>query len=231
MFSVRFAYKIASTMFKFRLNNDGKTYADDLLSSTVDRVEYCLVKHMLYLLDNFGLFPTLRDNLDTDNELVREVLIVFSAYNKVLVPSKQYRYVIQDEERQLDKLKTDADLILDDWDNFYRNTNRNRPMGIAWLLKHWDVSALPPIAHIIMAWGCYIGKRFKMIESYLDEMARQNTDMTTNELGEYILSYDSLNMFNIFRGCKERTVLLKQIKKNGKMLGVVTRFMVTQVSP
>jgi hypothetical protein len=56
MFSVRFAYKISSTMFKFRPNNDNKSYADDLLSSTVDRVEYCLVKHMLFLLDNFGLF-------------------------------------------------------------------------------------------------------------------------------------------------------------------------------
>jgi hypothetical protein len=54
MFSVKFAYKIASTMFKFRSNNSGKTYADDLLSSTVDRVEYYLMKHILFLLDIEG---------------------------------------------------------------------------------------------------------------------------------------------------------------------------------
>jgi hypothetical protein len=82
------------------------------------------------------------------------------AYNKVLVPSKQYQSVIQDEVRQLDKLKTDADIILDKWDKFYRDTNQNRPMGIAWSLKYGAVSGLPPISHIIMAWGRYIGKCF-----------------------------------------------------------------------
>jgi hypothetical protein len=95
----------------------------------------------------------LKDNLDFKNAVPQEVL----------VSSKQYRSVIQDEERQLDKLKTDADIILDKWDKFNCNTNCNRPMGIAWPLKHGDVLGLPPIAHIIMAWGCYIGKCFKLI--------------------------------------------------------------------
>jgi hypothetical protein len=95
----------------------------------------------------------LKDNLNIENKLEREVLIVFLAYNKVPVSCKQYRSVIQDEERELDKLKTDADIILDKWDKFYRNTNRNRPMGIAWPLKHGGVTGLPPTAHIIMAWG------------------------------------------------------------------------------
>jgi hypothetical protein len=215
MFSVRFAYKISSVMFKFRPNNDNKNYADDLFSSTVDRVEYCLVKHMLFLLDNFGLFPTLKGTLNLENMLEKEVLIVFSAYNKVLVSSKQYRSVIQDEERELDKLKTDADIILDKWDQFYRSTNRNRPMGIAWPLKHGDVSGLPPIAHIIMAWGCYIGKRFELIADHLNEITRQKPDMTSSEQGQLLIDHESLNMFNMFRGCKDRTVLMKQIKKNG----------------
>ena len=91
MFSVQFVYKIAS-MFKFRLNNDGKTYADDLLSSTVDRVEYCLVKHMLFLLDNFGLFPTLRDNLNTENALVREVLYRYHHQESICPGSLQYSH-------------------------------------------------------------------------------------------------------------------------------------------
>lgn len=215
MFSAKFAYKIGSTMFKYRPNNENKSYAEDLLSSTIDRIEFCLTKHIVFLLDNFGLFPTLRDDINIDNKLEQDVLIVFSAYNKVLVPSKLYESVIEDEERELDKLKTDADVLLETWDEYYRNTNRNRPMGIAWPLRQCDVAGLPPIAHIVMAWGKYIGRRFKLIEDFLVREVTQNPSMTSNEQGDIILKNPTLNMYGIFRGCEGRTVLMKQIKKNG----------------
>jgi hypothetical protein len=40
--------------------------------------------------------------------------------------------------------------------------------------------------------------------------------MTSDDMGQHIINNDSLNMFNIFSGCQERTVFMKQIKKNGK---------------
>ena len=86
MFSVKFAYKLSSSVFTLRPSFDKKSYYSDLLPAVCDRIEYCLVKHLLFLLDKFGLSPSLRDTLDFDNELQRNIAIVFSAYHKELVP-------------------------------------------------------------------------------------------------------------------------------------------------
>jgi hypothetical protein len=215
MFSVRFAYKISSTIFKYRPNNSKKKYDNSLLSAIVDRVELCLVKHMIFLLDRFGLFPTLREDLDIDNVVIREVVIVYSAYHKLLIPTALFNAVIDDDEREYDRLKADADVIIDKWDKFYQSGNRKRPLGIAWPLKPSDVKQLPPIALIIMAWGYYIGDRFQVIEDFLEKTLQDKPTMDSDELSQMILNNEALNMSRIFRGCSHKPVLLKQIKKNG----------------
>ena len=88
MFSVRCAHKVWSTSFKYRPNNGKKPYYEDLLSLIVDQVEYCLVKHMLFLLDSFGLFPALRDHLTIHNEREWDVLIVFFSLQQRTCPHR-----------------------------------------------------------------------------------------------------------------------------------------------
>ena len=128
-----------------------------MMSSFIDHFELCLVKHILYLLDKFGLFPTLREDLDIDNDFIRDIIIIFLAYHKLHVPSVLFHSIIQDEDIDIDILKIDADVILDKWDGYYRNKNSSRPMGITWPLRSGEINKLPPIAHIIMAWVFYGG--------------------------------------------------------------------------
>lgn len=61
MLLVRFSYKITTTMFYYRHDKNEKGNSEDLEQSIINRMKYCLVKHLLLLIDNFGLFPTLKD--------------------------------------------------------------------------------------------------------------------------------------------------------------------------
>ena len=215
MFSVKFAYKLSSTMFTLRPSLDKKTYYSDLLPAVCDRIEYCLVKHLLFLLDKFGLSPSLRDTLDFENELERNIVIVFAAYHKELVPSVLYEKIIEDEDRELDALISDADRILDEWDTYFRSSHSSRSLGIAWPLKHGDVKGLPPIAYIIMAWGFYIGDRFRKIEDYISVMMKKDPTMNSEARDLKIIQNESLNLSRIFKGAGGKTILFRQIKRTG----------------
>ena len=218
MFSVKFAYKLSSVMFSVRPSYDNKNYYSDLVTSACDRIEYCLVKHLLFLLDSFGLYPSLKDSLDTENELEWEIAVVFAAYHKDLVPRILYEKLIEDEDRELEALKSNADTILEGWDRFFRSSHSSRSLGIAWPLKHGDVKGLPPIAHIIMAWGFYIGERFRKIDDHLDHMLRQDPTMTSADRDQMIIQNESLNMSLIFKGSRGKTIWFKQVKRSGAHL-------------
>eukprot|EP00804_Cyclotella_cryptica_P021573 CCRYP_005884-RA/>CCRYP_005884-RA protein AED:0.05 eAED:0.05 QI:1003/1/0.8/1/0.75/0.4/5/0/1380 len=216
MFSVRFSYRISQLVFRYRPNNGDKTYHNDLLPSVIARVELNLVHHILLLLDQFGLFPALKKDLDLENPLEKDITSIFCVYNRMLVSTSVFEGIIEDEERDMDVKRQEADAMLDRWDQFFRSSNRGRATGgVAWPLKPGDVNRLPPIAHVLLAWGFYIGERFRLIEERLIEMGEQDESIGTLELGRAILDDDSLNMCSVFRGYPPGSVLLKQITKDG----------------
>ena len=117
-------------MFTLRPSYDKKSYYSDLLPAVCDWIEYCLVKHLLFLLDKFGLSPLLQDTVDLENELEQNIATVFAAYHKELVPGVLYEKIIEDEDRELDALISDADRILDEWDTYFRAQDRWESLGL-----------------------------------------------------------------------------------------------------
>ena len=132
-----------------------------------------------------------------------------------MVPSVLYEKIIEDEDRELDALISDADRILDDWDKYFRSSHSSRSLGIAYPLKHADVKGLLPIAYIIMAWGFYIGDRFRKIEDYISVMMKKDPTMNSAARDLKITQNESLNLSRIFKGARGKTISFRQIKQTG----------------